>query len=109
MGRLTAQRGEIWLIDLGMVQKTRPVLILSVPYKDEERTLMSYVVRTTSLRGTKYEVPHSGPKFHPGAFDVQSIGTVPDVQLIRRMTMCDANTLEKVEVALTKWLGLRLG
>lgn len=36
MGRLTALRGEIWLIDLGMVQKTRPVLILSVAYKDEE-------------------------------------------------------------------------
>ena len=37
MGRLTAQRGEIWLIDLGMIQKVRPVLILSVPYKNEER------------------------------------------------------------------------
>lgn len=82
MGRLTAQRGEIWLIDLGMIQKVRPVLILSVPYKDEERALVSYVVRTTSLRGTEYEVPHSAPKFHAGAFDVQSISTVPDVQLI---------------------------
>jgi mRNA-degrading endonuclease toxin of MazEF toxin-antitoxin module len=92
-----------------MVQKIRPVLILSVPYKDEERTLVSYVVRTTSLRGTEYEVPHSALKFHEGAFDVQSIGTVPDVQLIRRMTMCDTATLEKVESALTRWLALRYG
>ena len=106
MGRLTAQRGEIWLMDLGMIQKVRPVLILSVPYKDEERTLVSYVVRTTSVRGTEYEVLHSAPKFQDGAFDAQSIGTVPDVQLIRRLALCDTNTLEKVEAALSVWLGL---
>ncbi|MEZ5387116.1 MAG: type II toxin-antitoxin system PemK/MazF family toxin [Prosthecobacter sp.] len=107
MGRLTAVRGEIWLIDLGMVQKTRPVLVLSVAYKDEERALVSYVVRTTSVRGTEYEVPHQAPKFLPGVFDAQSIGTVPDVQLIRRLTVCDAATLENVEAALKRWLGLR--
>jgi mRNA-degrading endonuclease toxin of MazEF toxin-antitoxin module len=107
MGRLTAVRGEIWLVDLGMVQKTRPVLVLSVAYKDEERALVSYVVRTTSVRGTEYEVPHQAPKFLPGVFDAQSIGTVPDVQLIRRLTVCDAATLENVEAALKRWLGLR--
>jgi mRNA-degrading endonuclease toxin of MazEF toxin-antitoxin module len=68
VGRLTALPGEIWLIDLGMVQKTRPVLILSIAYKDEERALVSYVVRITSTRGTEYEVPHQAPKFLPGAF-----------------------------------------
>ena len=77
-----------------------------MPYKDEERTLVSYVVRTTSLRGTEYEVPHSAPKFQAGVFDSQSISTVPDVQLIQRMTICDNNTLEKVEAALPRWLGL---
>ncbi|HCN29165.1 MAG TPA: type II toxin-antitoxin system PemK/MazF family toxin [Verrucomicrobiales bacterium] len=107
MGRLTALRGEIWLVDLGMTQKTRPVLILSVAYKGEERALVSYVARTTSLRGTEYEVPHQAAKFLPGAFDVQSIGTVPDVQLVRRLTVCDAGTLAKVEDALKRWLALR--
>jgi mRNA interferase MazF len=107
VARLTALRGEIWLIDLGMVQKTRPVLILSVAYKDEERALVSYVARTTSTRGTEYEVPHQATKFLPGAFDVQSIGTVPDVQLIRRLTVCDTDTLTKVEDALKRWLALR--
>jgi mRNA-degrading endonuclease toxin of MazEF toxin-antitoxin module len=106
MGRVTAQRGEIWLMDLGMVQKVRPVLVLSVPYKDQERTLVSYVIRTTSLRGTEYEVPHSAPGFHPEAFDAQSIGTVPDVQLVRRLATCDAATVERLESALKKWLGL---
>lgn len=107
MGRLIAMRGEVWLVDLGMVQKMRPVLILSVAYKHEERALISYVVRTTSVRGTEYEVPHQAPKFLPGVFDAQSIGTVPDVQLVRRLTVCDSATVEKVEAALKLWLGLR--
>lgn len=60
MGRLTASRGEIWLVDLGMIQKVRPALILSVPYKGQERAIVSFVIRTTSTRGTEYEVPHIG-------------------------------------------------
>lgn len=106
MGRLKAQRGEIWLIDLGIAQKVRPVLILSVTYADEERALVSYVVRTTSARGTQYEVPHQASKFQAGVFDAQSISTVPDVQLIRRLTVCDAAILSLVEQALKKWLQL---
>ena len=107
MARITALRGEIWLADLGMIQKTRPVLILSVAYKDDERALVTFVGRTTSLRGTEYEIPHTASRFDPGAFDAQGISSLPDAQLIRRLSVCDAETLEKVEVAVMKWLGLR--
>lgn len=34
-------RGEIWLADLGMIAKTRPVLVLSVSPLDFERDLVS--------------------------------------------------------------------
>ncbi len=64
-----ARRGEIWLVDLGMVQKTRPALILSVAYLDHERALVRYVPRTTSQRHTRFEVPRQAPGFDPGAFD----------------------------------------
>lgn len=107
MGRLTANRGEIWLIDLGMIQKVRPALILSAAYKDQERALVSFVIRTTSVRGTEYEVAHMAPRFLPGAFDAQSISTVPDVQLMRRLSVCDPPTLAKVEAAVKRWLNLR--
>jgi mRNA-degrading endonuclease toxin of MazEF toxin-antitoxin module len=59
------------------------------------------------MRGTEYEVPHQAPKFLPGVFDAQSIGTVPDVQLVRRLTVCDTAMVEKVEAVLKRWLGLR--
>lgn len=50
-------RGEVWLADLGFAGKIRPVLILSVAPGDEDRALVTYVIRTTSVRGTAYEIP----------------------------------------------------
>jgi hypothetical protein len=58
-----AERGEIWLIDLGMAAKTRPAVVLSVAYDDRERAVVSYVPRTTALRGTRFEVPHTARGF----------------------------------------------
>ena len=53
-----AKRGEIWMADLGLAAKVRPVLVLSAAYEGQERAIVSYVIRTTSLRDTQYEVCH---------------------------------------------------
>ncbi len=45
------KRGEIWQADLGYTGKVRPVLVLSIDYKDEERAIVTYVPRTTSVWG----------------------------------------------------------
>ena len=29
----TAQRGEVWLVDLGMAAKVRPALVISIPQR----------------------------------------------------------------------------
>ncbi len=41
MARAEVTRGEIWLVDLGMAQKVRPAVVLSVAYLDHERALIS--------------------------------------------------------------------
>jgi mRNA interferase MazF len=99
-------RGEIWLADLGMAQKVRPAVVLSVAYLDHERALVTYVPRTTSLRQTRFEVAHQARGFDPGAFDAQSIVSMPPARFIRRIAVLDANTLAKVEDALCAWLAL---
>ena len=63
-----AKRGEIWMADLGLAAKVRPVLVLSVDYRDDERAIVSYVIRTTSLRGTRYEVRHRNAAYACGSF-----------------------------------------
>lgn len=54
---MTPARGEVWLFDLGMVEKVRPALVVSVPYDDVDRALITIVPYTTSLRGSQYEIP----------------------------------------------------
>jgi mRNA-degrading endonuclease toxin of MazEF toxin-antitoxin module len=101
-----ARRGEIWLVDLGMVQKTRPVVILSVAFLDRERAVVTYVPRTTLLRHTRFEVPHHARGFDAGAFDAQGLGGVPVTKLIRPLGVLDAAALQAVEIAVKSWLGL---
>jgi mRNA interferase MazF len=101
-----ARRGDLWLVDLGMVQKTRPVLILSVDFLDHERAVVTYVPRTTAKRGTRFEVPHQAKGFDAGAFDAQGIGSIPTVKLVRHLGTADATTLRGVEDAVKAWLAL---
>ena len=101
-----AKRGEIWMADLGLAAKVRPVLVLSVDYRDEERAIVSYVIRTTSLRGTRYEVRHETRRMPVGAFDAQGLGTLPDIKLQWCLGIVDSDTLTKVESAVRMWLGL---
>ena len=93
------------MIDLGMAAKIRPCLILSVAYRDNERAVVTYVARTSTLRGGRFEVAHQAPIFKPGVFDGQHIGTVPSVKLIRHLGNVSAAVLRNVETAVQAWLG----
>lgn len=99
-------RGEVWLADLGYMGKIRPVLVLSVRPGDNDRALVSYIIRTTSERGTAYEVPHKARGMKPGAFDAQGLGTTDTSHFIRRLGQVDSATLEIFEERVRIWLGL---
>lgn len=100
-------RGEIWLVDLGLAAKTRPGLILSVAFRDDERAVYTYVARTTALRGGRFEVSHTGALFKPGAFDAQNLGAVPEPKLIKFLGKVSSHTLEQVEAAVARWLSIK--
>lgn len=99
-------RGEIWLADLGYQGKVRPVMILSVVPGDRDRALVTYVIRTTSVRGTEYEVPHKARGMLEGAFDAQGIGTTDFSHFIRRLGNVAPATLASVEEKVRIWLAL---
>jgi mRNA interferase MazF len=102
------QRGELWLVDLGYLGKVRPVLVLSVPFLDQERTLCIVVPHTTSLMGTRFEVPVEHPAIKAGAFDVQQTAAVQAVKFVRRLGALSADQIQTVERALAQVLGLKL-
>ena len=101
------QRGEVWLWDCGMVEKERPVLILSVPFGALDRTLVTVVFHTTTLRGSEFEVGVDVPFLKRGAFVCQSIATYPTVRAIRKLGVLSQPQIEAVERKVFQWLGRR--
>lgn len=102
-------RGEVWLVDLGMAAKVRPCLILSVPVTDLDRSVVCLVPHTTSVRGSRFEVSTRVRFLAAGAFDAQSIVTVPTARLVRRLGLLAEVQLADVEAAVLAWLGISRG
>lgn len=101
------KRGEIWQADLGYSGKVRPVLVLSVAYTDDERAIVTYVPRTTSIwPRSRFDIPHRARGMKEGAFAVQLFGSIPNAKFIRRVGQVDSETLGRVEIAVRLWLGL---
>jgi mRNA interferase MazF len=101
-----ADRGSVWIVDLGMAAKVRPCLVLSVPTDPQDRVLVTVVAHTTSLQGTRFEVAVKTPFLKPGAFDTQQVLTVPQAKLVRKLGDLSADRLAVVEAAVRRWLGL---
>lgn len=102
---MTPSRGEVWLFDLGMAAKVRPALVVSVPYGDADRALVTILPHTTALRGSRYEIPVQAAFLKPGAFVVQSVATYPVVRAIRRLGTLTKEQFEEVIGGLMRWLG----
>ena len=63
------------MVDLGLAAKVRPCLVLSVPLEESDRSLVTLIPHTTTLRQSRFEVAVSVRFLRPGAFDVQGIVT----------------------------------
>lgn len=100
------ERGEVWLVDLGLAAKVRPCLVLSVPIADSDRALHTLVPHTTALRGTRFEVEIQLPFLRTGGFDAQGIVTVPTAKLIRRIGKLRQGQLSTIEHGVQRWLGI---
>ena len=99
-------RGEVWLVDLGLAAKVRPCLVLSVPVETADRVLVTVVAHTTSARGSHFEVATMARFLRPGVFDAQSLVTIPQAKLLRKLGELPAADFLTVEAAVRAWLGM---
>ena len=60
---MAAKQGEVWLADLGLAAKTRPVVILSRDDPQAPRALVTYIPLTTQNRGSPYEIKLGNLRF----------------------------------------------
>ncbi|HKI35920.1 MAG TPA: type II toxin-antitoxin system PemK/MazF family toxin [Gemmataceae bacterium] len=102
----TPKRGEVWMVDLGLVAKVRPCLVLSVPAGPQDRSLATLVAHTTSPRGSQFEVSVQARFLQLGVFDAQNLVTMPHGKFIRKLGDLKPDQLALVEDAVRRWLGL---
>lgn len=100
--------GEIWLADLGLTAKVRPVLIVSRHDPDAPRALAIYVPLTTQHRGSLYEIPVGQLPFLDASsvVNVQGIGSLVEPRLERKLGHLPPELMAKVHDAIRFALAL---
>jgi mRNA interferase MazF len=100
--------GEIWLADLGMTAKSRPVLILAYPGENDARALVIVVPLTSQIRGYRGEVEIGRPRglSKQSAVNVQGLASIDPGRLVRKLAVLNAEQRDKVNRSLRDLLGL---
>lgn len=103
--RRNVKRGQVWLFDCGMAEEVRPVLVLSIPFAETDRAVVTVVFHSTSLRGSEFEVRIQVPCLKERAFIAPSLATYPVARAIRRLGALNPGKLGAVEARVFQWLG----
>jgi len=99
---MSPRPGEVWLADLGLAAKTRPVVIVSRHDPDAPRALTIYVPLTTQNRGSRYEVALPNLTFlrELSVANVQGIASLPVTRLERKLGEVPPDVLAQIRKAL---------
>jgi mRNA interferase MazF len=94
--------GEVWLADLGLAAKTRPILVVSREDPDPPRSLVIYAPLTTQNRGSQYEVVLPRLRFltKESTVNVQGLGSIPIVRLERRLGELSEEVMQEIRSAI---------
>jgi len=100
--------GEVWLADLGLAAKTRPVIIVSRFDPDPPRSLIIYVPLTTQNRNSSYEVELPNLPFldRTSIANVQGLASLPIVRLERKIGVIPDTVMQDIKKALSYALDL---
>ena len=105
---MSPQPGDVWLADLGLTAKTRPVVIVSRFDPNAPRALILYVPLTTQNRSSRYEVVLPKLPFldRDSVANVQGLASLPIVRLERKLGRLPAAVITDVKGALVYALDL---
>lgn len=102
------QPGEVWYAELGIVEKSRPVLVLAYPQPADARVLVLVAPLTSQIRNQRGEVPLGKPRWLPkvSAVNVQGLASFDPGKLVRRFGTLTADQYAAVKAALRDLLQL---
>ena len=97
-------KGEVWIVDFGMMAKIRPALLLTGEPEDNELDLVTVLLHTTALRGNRWELNIPKPFLKPGAFHLPQVQTISTTKLERRIGVLTVDEMKRVRDALAQRL-----
>lgn len=102
------QPGDVWFAELGMVEKSRPVLVLAHPDSTDARAWVIVAPLTSQLRGQRGEVSLGKPRWlpKPSAVNVQGLASFDRHKLARKLGTLTGEQYEQVKSALRDLLHL---
>ncbi len=91
--------GDVWLADLGLAAKTRPVVIVSREDPNPPRSLVVYIPLTTQYCDSSYEVELGKLPFlsSSSVANVQGMGSISVSRLERKMGRLPAELFSKLK------------
>jgi mRNA-degrading endonuclease toxin of MazEF toxin-antitoxin module len=100
--------GEVWFAELGMIEKSRPVLVLAPDEQRNARALLIVAPLTSQIRAQRGEVYLGKPRWLPkeSAVNVQGLASLDGRKLIRRLGTLTEAQMSEVKTALRDLLGL---
>jgi mRNA interferase MazF len=107
---MNPQPGEIWIADLGLSAKTRPVVVVSRYDPNPPRALITYVPLTTQYRDSRYEVVLPKLRFldQDSIANVQGLGSIPITRLERTLGKLPDDVMTNIKNAILFALDLEI-
>ena len=101
-------RGDVVLVDLGMVAKVRPAVVISIFQPDSQRNMAVVVPLTTEIRGGECEVAFPKPPWlrQESVVNVLGVAGVDNARIQRRLSAFPKDKLIEIENTLRRMLGL---
>jgi mRNA interferase MazF len=103
-------RGDVVIVDLGMAQKVRPCVVVSISKPDQQRNMSVVVPMTTQIRGGDCEVSFPKPAWlkSESVVNVLGVAGVDNAKVAKRIASFPAPHFQEIIRVLTKILGLEL-
>ncbi len=100
--------GEVWFAELGIVKKSRPVLVLAFPLDADARALAVVAPLTSQIRGGRGKVDLGKPRWltKPSAVSVQGMASFDHNLLTRKLGTVSQEQYEAVKTAIRELLSL---
>jgi mRNA interferase MazF len=103
-------RGDVVIVDLGMAQKVRPCVVVSISNPDRQRNMSVVVPMTTEIRGGDCEISFAKPAWlkSESVVNVLGVAGVDNAKVIKRIAPFPAAKFQEIISQLTRILGLEL-